>query len=258
MSLMIVGLLSAAGLLLGILLVYEIGWRLGRRGGPASKNDSAGSGLLDGAVYALLGLLIAFTFSGAAERFDRRRALVIEESNAIGTAYLRLDLLPVEAQPRLRALFRQYLDARLNMTRKLPDKEASRVAVAQANNLQGQIWPVAVKACQDSGSVPATTLLLAALNQMFDIATLRTTVSWEMHPPMVIFEMLFVLALISAGLGGYAAAGAKQRNWVHVLAFAAITTGTVYVILDIEYPRLGLIRVDSVDRVLIDLRKSMD
>ncbi|WP_340123779.1 hypothetical protein [Methylobacter svalbardensis] len=123
MSLMIVGLLSAAGLLLGTLLVYEIGWRLGRRGGPASKNDSVGSGLLDGAVYALLGLLIAFTFSGAAERFDQRRTLVIEESNAIGTAYLRLDLLPVEAQPRLRALFRQYLDARLNMTRKLPDND---------------------------------------------------------------------------------------------------------------------------------------
>lgn len=230
---------------------------MGIRWLPKSKSGNTAAGLLDGAVYALLGLLIAFTFSGAASRFDYRRELVVEEANAIGTAYLRLDLLPVDAQPALRALFRQYLDARLDMTRKLPDIKASRAALARANALQGQIWPMAVKACQASGSVPTTTLLLAALNQMFDIANLRTTTSLEMHPPKVVFVMLFLLALISSVLVGYEADGDRGRNWVHVLVFAVIISGTVYVILDVEYPRLGQIRIDSVDRVFLDLRKSM-
>lgn len=253
-----IALLSSAGLFLGLLLVFEIGRLMNIRWMPSSKSDSKASSLLDGAVYALLGLLIAFTFSGAASRFDHRRELVIEEANAIGTAYLRLDLLPVETQPALRALFRQYLDARLDMIQKLPDMKASQAAIARANMLQGQIWPMAVKACQDSGSVPATTLLLAALNQMFDIANLRTTISQEMHPPIVIFVMLFGLALISTVLVGYETEGARGRNWVHVVIFAAIIAGTFYVILDVEYPRLGQIRIDSIDRVLVNLRKSME
>jgi len=251
-------LLSSLGLFLGILLAFDIGRHIGIRWLPESKSDRTSSGLLDGAIYALLGLLIAFTFSGAASRFDHRRELVIEEANAIGTAYLRLDLLPVDAQPALRALFRQYLDARLDMIQKLPDMKASQAVIAQANTLQGQIWPMAVKACQASGSAPATTLLLAALNEMFDIANLRTTTSWEMHPPTVIFMMLFSLALLCSALAGFEMEGARSRNLVHVAVFAAIIAGTVYVILDIEYPRLGLIRVDTVDQVLVNLRKTME
>jgi hypothetical protein len=258
MTLMNSALLSSVGLLFGILLFHEVGWRLGGYPKSASKPGGASSGLLEGAIYGLLGLLIAFTFSGAASRFDHRRELVIEETNAIGTAYLRLDLLPADAQPVLRTLFRQYLDARLDTYRKLPDWDASQMALARSRSLQDQIWPMAVKACQGSGSVPTTTLLLNALNEMFDIATLRNTVAMEMHPPLIIFLMLFSLALISAGLAGFTAAGAVgRRNWVPVLAFAFITAGTVYAILDIEYPRMGLIRVDSVDRVMIDLRNSM-
>lgn len=253
-----VALLSSVGLFIAVLLVFEIGWRLGSRLLPESKSDKTYSGLLDGAIFALLGLLIAFTFSGAASRFDHRRDLVMEEGNAIGTAYLRLDLLPVESQPALRALFRQYLDARLDVFQKLPDLEASEAALARANALQGQIWPLAVKACQASGSVSTTTLLLTALNQMFDIANLRTTTARVMHPPTIIFMMLFGLALISALLAGYEMPDIRGRNWIHVLVFAAIIASTAYVILDLEYPRSGLIRIGAVDRVFLDLRKNME
>jgi len=67
----------------------------------------AGAGAVEGSVFGLLGLLIAFTFSGAAFRFDARRQLAVEETNAIGTAYLRLDLLPADKQPALRDSFRR-------------------------------------------------------------------------------------------------------------------------------------------------------
>ena len=101
---------------------------------------------MDGAVFALLGLLVAFTFSGAASRFDARRHLIVEETNAIGTAYLRLDLLPASAQPALRDLFRRYLDSRLEVYRKLPDLDAAKAELARSTQLQGEIWSQAVAA----------------------------------------------------------------------------------------------------------------
>ncbi|PPD33641.1 MAG: DUF4239 domain-containing protein [Methylomonas sp.] len=258
MSHTFLAIIASTGLFFGIVLSYFLGGWIAKRWPSLAKIDSGSTSMLDSAIYALMGLLIAFTFSGAASRFDDRRILVINEANAIGTAYLRLDLLPAEAQLPLRDLFRRYVDARLEMSSKLPDIQAAAVSGALASHLQDQIWPVAVKACQDSGSVPTTTLLLAALNDMFDLATYRNTVRTELHPPQIIFMMLLSLAMISACLAGYACSGSLTQNRVHLFAFALITAGTFYVILDLEYPRLGLIRIDSVDKVMLDLRNSMD
>lgn len=253
-----VALSASLGLFLGMLLAIEVGRSLGARGlDEGQKSDKPSAGLIDGAIFGLMGLLIAFTFSGAVSRLDLRRELVMNEANAIGTAYLRLELLPAEKQATLRDLFRQYLDARLDVFQKLPDMEAAEASLARADALQTQIWPMAVKACQESGSVPATTLLLSALNEMFDVATLRTITSRVMHPPLVIFAMLFSLALISSLLAGYSLGSTRDSNRFHVVGFAAIIAATVYVILDVEYPRAGLIRVDAVDQVLVELRNSM-
>jgi uncharacterized membrane protein len=80
----------------------------------------------------------------------------------------------------------------------------------------------------------------------------------QMHPPMVIFAMLFALILASSLLAGYGMATVKKRGWLHILAFSITMILTVYVIIDIEYPRLGLIRVDSFDQALVDLRNTMN
>ena len=101
------------------------------------KGHRSVSAPFNGAVFALLGLLIAFTFSGAATRFDERRNLIVQETNDIGTAYLRLDLLPPIAQPRSRDLFRKYLDARLEY-RKLPDMAAAKESLARSTKLQAE------------------------------------------------------------------------------------------------------------------------
>ena len=116
-----------------MILLLELGRRLGRRRqGRDEEGARAGLGAVEGAVFTLLGLLIAFTFSGAASRFDMRRQLIGQEANAIGTAWLRLDLLPAQAQPELRDLFRRYLDLRLAAYRKMPDVEAALAELSQA------------------------------------------------------------------------------------------------------------------------------
>jgi len=91
---------------------------------------------------------------------------------------------------------------------------------------------------------------------MFDVASTRTAVT-QMHPPPVIYIMLAVLALMSSLLAGYAMSGSRTRSWMHMMGFAIIMGATVFVILDLEFPRLGLIRIDAADQLLIELRQSM-
>jgi len=244
-------------LFLGMLLLLETGRRVGiRRLAQDPEGARQGLGVVEGAVFSLLGLLIAFTFSGAASRFDGRRQLIVEEANNIGTAWLRIDVLPSPAQPALRELFRQYLDSRLEMYRKLPEITAAKGELTRSLKLQGDIWSNAVEGCRNSGSGPTHALLLSALNSMFDIATTRIE-AMEIHPPLIIFGMLGVLSLAASLLAGYGMAGGRSRSWVHFFGFAAVMALTVYVIADIEYPRFGLFTVNSSDRVLIELREGM-
>lgn len=246
----------ALGLLLGMLLMLEIGRRIGVRRRKSAEAAGLQTGVVDGAVFALFGLLVAFSFSGAAARFDARRHLVVEEANAIGTAYLRLDLLPEETQPALRDLFRAYLDSRLETYRRIPDLPAVEAELAHSLELQGEIWKAALAACRQGGQPAETSLVVSSLNQMIDIVTTRTMAS-RMHPPALLFALLFVLGLGCSLVAGFGMGGAEKRSWIHMLGFALVTVATVYVILDMEFPRVGLIRVDRVDEVLVDLRQSM-
>jgi hypothetical protein len=248
---------TCSALLVGMVVLIEAGRRYGQRQlARDPESAKAGIGAVDGAVFALLGLLIGFTFSGALTRFDDRRHLVTEEANDIGTAWLRIDVAPAHGQPALRALFKQYLDSRLETYRRLPDLEAARDELKRSQQLQSQIWAQAVSLSNEASTPATAVLLLPALNQMFDITTTRTMASL-MHPPLIVFFMLGGLALASSLLAGYGMAGGRKRNWAHVFGFAAIITATIYVILDLEYPRVGLITVDAVDQVLEDLRRSM-
>ena len=100
-------------------------------------------------------------------------------------------------------------------------------------------------------------VLLPALNAMFDITTTRTEAA-RLHPPPVIFVMLGTLALACALFAGYDMAIRKRLNPLQSLAFAVVLSVTIYVIVDLEYPRVGLIRMTDSDQVLVELRKSMD
>ena len=99
-------------------------------------------------------------------------------------------------------------------------------------------------------------LLLPALNQMIDITTTRL-VATRNHPPLVIYLMLVVLCFTGSLLAGYGMSESKDRSWFHMLVFATMLSLAVYVIVDLEYPRLGLIRVDAADQTLIELRGRM-
>jgi hypothetical protein len=258
LELTLVAMLSAAVLFVAMLACYEIGRRIGvARLGSDPDGLAHGIGAVDGAVFALLGLLIAFTFSGAASRFEARRHLITQEANAIGTAFLRVDLLPTDAQPELRDLFRKYVDLRAVVYSEVADRAATEAKLAEAAALQETIWAKALAAGRrPDAAAPATMLVLPALNEMIDITTTRH-VATQNHPPLVIYLLLAGLSLVGSLLVGYGMSENKRQSWLHTTAFAIVLSLTTYVIVDLEFPRVGLIRVDAADQVLVDLRKSM-
>lgn len=250
--------LVATIMFVGMLICAEIGRRVGAAGRVRDPEGvDKGIASVEAAVFALLGLLIAFTFSGAASRFEDRRHLVTTEANAIGTAWLRLDLLPRDAQADLRPLFRTYLDSRLATYRDVKDEAATQFSMERSAALQNEIWTKVLAATQKPETpAPATMLMIPALNDMFDITTTRLMATRN-HPPLIIFLLLAGLSLVGAMLVGFDTSASRARPWLPTVVFAGIMSLAVNVILELEFPRYGMIRVDSADKVLVELRASM-
>lgn len=259
MNFELLAVLSVAGLFFGMLIFSEIGRRIGiAKLAGDTEALTEGAGAAEAAVFGLLGLLIAFTFSGAASRFEDRRHLINTETNAIGTAYLRIDLLPGDTQPALRTLFRKYVDVRSTTYRDSENLSVTKAKLAEGTALQGSIWAKALTACRrPDAPAPACMLLLPALNEMIDITSTRMMATRN-HPPILIFLLLGGLSLVGAMLVGYSTSSNKDRSWFHTVVFSTFLSLTVYVIVDLEFPRLGLIRIDAEDQSFIELGKSME
>lgn len=258
MNQLFLGGVFAAASFLGVVAMIELGRRRRRtliaHGGDV--DTTAGLGAVEGAVFALMGLLVAFTFSGAAARLDARRALIVDEANDLGTAYLRLQLLPPAARADLQQRFRTYVDTRLEAYRLTGSPSQAYAKLDEANAMQSGMWTDAVAGCRESGDTVCAVLLLPALNDVFDVSTTRTA-AIDMHPPALIFGLLGLVALACALLAGFSMGARPGRSWPHVIGFAAILSLTIYVTIDLEYPRLGLIRVDDFDQFLAAARAAM-
>ncbi|MGH7619197.1 MAG: DUF4239 domain-containing protein [Gemmatimonadaceae bacterium] len=247
----------AIGLFVGMLAVLEIGRRIGleqvARHGPDAR---IGIGVVDGAVYGLFALLIGFSFSGAAARFDQRRAIVSREVNAIGTAWLRVDLLPPAPQVAIRDGFRRYLDALIASYDEPGPVGPALLEPPPVTRAQDDIWTRSVAATIDPSGERARMLLLPSLNEMFDTVE-EERLARRIHPPSIIFMMLGITALAAALFAGYGVASKSTHNWFFTIGVAATISIAAYVIVELEYPRLGLIRVSDMDRALTELRATM-
>jgi hypothetical protein len=238
--------ISALILLPSIVILFELGRRF-----HARRKVAATSAAVEGAVFGLFGLLLAFTFSGAMTRYDAHRTLVIEETNDIGTAYLRLDLLAPGSQPALRQLFRDYTTSRLHLF-----NTVGSAISPNSIRLQRLIWEQAVRASAAPGASPdAAKLLLPAINAMIDITSTRQT-AFHLHPPSIVFLLLFGLSFVCAFMAG-SGTSSTGPNWYYAFALAITVTLTIYATLEIENPDRGLIRLTQTDQSLVDLRNSM-
>lgn len=172
-------------------------------------------------------------------------------------------MLPNEAARALKLKLKAYLGARIDLYKSgigFSLWEGAEVAssdhTARLLNLKDEIWGGAVTACVAVDKGPACVLLLPSLNLVFDVARLRNGAN-ERHPPQVIYVMLFGLGLGSSLLAGFGMAATRTRSWVHMITFAAALALALFIVTDIEFPRLGLIRVDYFDHFLRSLHEQM-
>jgi len=265
MNFALFALVVAAAFFVASLVLLNFGRHLGLRYLHQQKGAGGMAGLttVEGAVFALIGLLLAFTISGALQRFDDRRQLVIQEANAVSTAYDRLGLLEGEVARNIQMKFKDYVRARIELYRLPHDfslwHQTELFSPEQQDkilDLKAKVWNAAVAACPQDGFRPACAQALPAIANAFEVARMRIGAS-EKHPPQIVYVMLFGLALGGSLLAGFGMAAATARSWIHMVIFAATLTVTLYAVTDMEYPRLGLIRIESFDHFLVDAHQQM-
>lgn len=219
-------------------LARELGARARLRVVRAGDESPADEGVVLSAVMGLLALLMAFSFGMALNRHEARRELVVTEANALGTAYLRTSMLDDPA--RLRGLLRQYAQTRL--TYGLNGGAAQAAAEQETSQLQPQIWDEAVRLVGADRATPLAGFVLAPLNDAFDAAGARKAALTARLPPSVLVT-LAVYLVASAGVFGYVIAGSRLRHRAASFVLFALFTLSLGVILDLDRPRSGLIRV---------------
>lgn len=246
---------SALGLTLTLLALVLVGVEVGRFLGRRLRTSEHQTGPIDAAVFALLGLLLAFTFSGAASRFEHRRALIVEEANAAGTLWLRLDLLPADSSADARRALIDYVESRLRYEQGA-SQSLRRTLLPEAEKAQARLWSSLIAACNALPNPAFAGLIIQPANEMFDIASRRLAArQTHIHPLIVI--LLLVLAGAAAALAGSHLAHTPRRHWLHPAILALTIAASFYVIIDLEYPRLGLIRLSGFDQFLTDLIAQM-
>lgn len=252
-SLLMIFLILA--LFAGMAGLYAAGHGLALRREKLGMSREA-DGLTGAALFALFGLLLAFSLSGSIGRLEARRQLIVNEVNAIGTAYLRLDLLPAESREALRADFRAYCTVRRDAYVTLPTAEARASTDQQTAELQQRIWQRSLAASADEQFLPARILLVPALNQMIDITAARW-IAARTHVPLIVIAAIFVVGLFCAWLAGYSIREVKKFGMVNMLSLAGVTALIIYVMLEIEFPRLGLVNLDDYNAMFDVLAQSM-
>lgn len=242
-------------LFLLLLAATEVGivWgrRLQRRMDDATRSQL---GALEGAMLGVLGLLLAFTFGMAGTRNEARRAAMVHEANAIGTAYLRTDILGEPHTTTLKTQIREYTDKRLDLGGAKLDFDRIKRDRAHISELQSAMWKE-VMSSTGKTVTPTSGLVIASFNEMFD-AQASADMTTVARVPTIIFLLLSAVACIAMGTVGCACAMGMHRNFIGTAMLALLITTIVFVIFDLDRPQRGLIRTNELP--MIETRRGMN
>ena len=206
--------------------------------------------LVISATLTLLGLIIGFTFSMATTRYDQRRVYEEGEANAIGTEYVRADLLPSDSAAHVKQILRAYLDRRIAYY----DEDYGSLVTLDAGTvqLQGQLWKALLPQAAAQPN-PVTALVISGMNDVLNSQG-YTQAAWWNRIPTTAWGLMIIIALFANALIGFAARRSKYGDLL-LLVLPLIVSISFFLVADIDSPRGGLIRVPPVD--LISLSKSL-
>lgn len=233
-------------LLLFVLIVIAdmIGLRMGQRKKDKSDSDvKSQTSAIQGGIIGMLALILGFTFNMSIQRYDSRAGAEVEEANAIGTAELRASLLPSPYAGDAQAAIDEYIDLRLESSHIDLTHIAERKKLnATTSKLQQRIWDIGVAAADAAPNPVRTGYFLTAVNDMIDAQGRRLDVL-NRHVPPAIFYLLFVFFIATGGLIGYSTGLGERRSRVPALVLNLLICLMVFIIIDLDRPRRGVIEV---------------
>jgi len=233
-----------------VFICVEVGYRLARHAKRSEEEKEAPVGAMVGATLGLLAFMLAFTFGLASSRFDDRRLVVLDESNAIGTTYLRGAMLAEPMRTESRNLLREYVDVRLESTQ--PGKVDE--AVAKSEKLQDRLWTQAV-AVTDKDRSPIAALYVQSLNEVIDLHAKRIMIGLGSRIPGAIWLALYLLAILAMSAIGYHQGLSKSRRSLASVALLLAFTAILMLVVDLDRPGEGFLQVSH--QSMIDLRNFM-
>ena len=244
----------AGGLLLLLMAGLEAGYRFGLRAADHGEDAAGGQvGAIQGAVLGLLALLLGFSFSGAASRFIERQDQIVTEANAIGTAWLRADLLDEPRRSQLKDELARYVQHRIAVSQQLRnglgDVDAAEIAA-----FHNRIWK---KASEGALAKPATmVVVLPPVNDVIDMHATRVAAGRK-HLPMLVLGLLIACSVLGVAVIGYGCGLSRRRSLPMTMSLAVLIGAALWTTIDLDYPRRGLIQLSDAPLRELDLRSAI-
>lgn len=235
-----------------IFAFYLLGVKIGnynKQHNPDAKAE--GIGPLEGALLGLLALLLSFTFGLSSSRYDARRAMIVQESNDIGTVILRSDLYPDTIRTLFRIDLQEYVEARIAYYDASDDATINQ-SLLKATKISDQVWNRATALAKKSPDFVRDNQMIPAINAMQDIVTSRDASRLATVPGQVIY-LLVCLTLLGSFIIGYGKKE-KKNDWIILTLYSLMTVMTIYTILDLDRPRRGMIQTATPHEKMNELR----
>jgi hypothetical protein len=230
----------------------EGGYRFGQwRKHYASDEREQPVGAMVASILGLVALVLGFTFSLVASRFDARRMGVLEEANAIGTTFLRTSFLPESQRVESARLLREYVDARIEGVQ---DPDHAERTIARSEILHTELWAQAEAAAKREPASIMTGLYIQSLNEVIDLHATRL-IAVRSRIPLVLWAALCFLSTLGMAAVGYQSALAATRRSPAMLALVLAFSTVLYLIADLDRSQEGLLRVSQ--QPMLDLQKSI-
>lgn len=240
-----------------IFVAIEAGYRFGSAAHRRSDDEKESPvSAMAGAVLGLTAFILAFTFGMVANRFDTRKQLVLDDANALRTAWHQSDFLPEPERTEARSLLKHYLDDRLSLSQGEFDAEEVKTVLADAERIQAQLWEIALANARKDLNSDIGALYIEAIDELFGIHAMRVAIGVQMRVPMGIWLILVAMTALGMVSVGYQTgiAGSRRSKVQRIIAVSfAIVIATIAAL---DRPMNTFLKVSQ--QPLIDVRSWME
>jgi len=241
-------------LFLLMLVVLGLGNRLRKRFWHAEEGDTKGGvNSLLGALFGLWGFMLAFTFGQSGSRFENVRSMIVDEANILRNTIIKADFFPDSVRDAYRLELRKYLEERISYYDYAADKAKFTKNRAELSKTARVLWDMTVETSKKPNLSSAASGMASSLTSLFDIGIKREALL-SFGIPLPISIMLFSLALAICLIGGFTTPTMKRKEWMVIAIFALLASTILYITMDLARPMGGLIRPDTGQATIVNLR----